>query len=66
MAGTKDGGRKAAITNKKKYGAGFYARIGAAGGKIGRTGGFFADRDLARRAGAVGGRNSRRGAASKK
>lgn len=60
MAGTKAGGRAAAETNKKKYGADFYARIGAVGGKKGRTGGFFANRDLARIAGAKGGRISRR------
>jgi hypothetical protein len=29
MAGTKDGGAKAAATNKAKYGSDFYARIGA-------------------------------------
>jgi general stress protein YciG len=63
MAGTKAGGKKAAATNKKKYGKDFYFRIGTLGGKVGRTGGFYADRDLARRAGEKGGRNSRRGAA---
>jgi general stress protein YciG len=65
MAGTKDGGQKAAATNKTKYGPDFYARIGAAGGKVGRTGGFFANRDLARQAGARGGRISRRGPSKK-
>jgi general stress protein YciG len=33
------------------------------GGQLGRTGGFYADRDLARRAGQKGGRLSRRGPA---
>jgi general stress protein YciG len=61
MAGTKAGGAKAAATNKKKYGSDFYARIGKAGGHIGKTGGFYANRDLARKAGAKGGRLSRRG-----
>lgn len=61
MAGTKLGGQKAAATNKAKYGRDFYARIGAMGGKLGRTGGFYANRELARRAGAIGGRISRRG-----
>lgn len=61
MAGTVDGGRAAAATNKSKYGADFYARIGAIGGKKGRTGGFYANRELARTAGAKGGRISRRG-----
>ena len=60
MAGTKTGGAKAAATNKKKYGGDFYARIGAMGGKNGHTGGFYANRELARRAGAIGGRISRR------
>ena len=60
MAGTKHGGKSAATTNKKKYGADFYARIGAMGGKKGRTGGFYANRELARTAGAKGGRISRR------
>ena len=60
MAGTKAGGEAAAKTNKVKYGADFYAKIGAAGGKKGKTGGFYANRDLAREAGARGGRVSRR------
>ena len=60
MAGTKAGGVKAAKTNKMKHGSDFYAKIGAKGGQLGRTGGFFANRDLARQAGAKGGRISRR------
>ena len=60
MAGTKMGGQAAASTNKAKYGADFYAKIGAMGGKKGRTGGFYANRELARVAGAKGGRISRR------
>lgn len=60
MAGTKPGGRAAAATNRSKYGADFYARIGAMGGKKGKTGGFYANRELARAAGAKGGRISRR------
>jgi general stress protein YciG len=60
MAGTKTGGKAAASTNKTKYGADFYARIGAMGGKKGTTGGFAANRELARIAGARGGRVSRR------
>ena len=64
MAGTKTGGQTAAATNKKKYGSDFYARIGAAGGKKGHSGGFAAGkegRDRARKFGAIGGRLSRRG-----
>ena len=60
MAGTKAGGKAAAATNKAKYGPNFYAKIGAAGGKKGHTGGFFANRELARLAGQKGGRISRR------
>lgn len=60
MAGTKAGGMAAAQTNKAKYGSDFYAKIGAKGGKLGHTGGFAANRDLARVAGAKGGRISRR------
>lgn len=60
MAGTQNGGKAAAATNKKKYGKDFYARIGAMGGKNGHTGGFYANRELARKAGAKGGRISRR------
>lgn len=60
MAGTKAGGKAAAATNKAKYGSDFYAKIGAQGGVKGKTGGFFANRELARAAGAIGGRKSRR------
>ncbi len=60
MAGTKLGGKAAAATNKAKYGADFYAKIGAKGGKLGRTGGFYKNRELAREAGRRGGRISRR------
>ena len=63
MAGTAQGGKKAASTNKAKYGKDFYARIGQMGGKVGRTGGFYANRELARKAGRIGGRISRRGPA---
>jgi general stress protein YciG len=60
MAGTVSGGKAAAKTNKQKYGKSFYKRIGAKGGSKGRTGGFFANRELASQAGAKGGRISRR------
>jgi hypothetical protein len=60
MAGTKQGGKSAAATNKAKYGEDFYKKIGAKGGKKGTTGGFYVNRDLAREAGAMGGRISRR------
>lgn len=69
MAGTKVGGVAAAETNKQKYGADFYARIGAAGGRKGRSGGFASNKkgddgltgkERAAIAGAKGGRISRR------
>ena len=65
MAGTKIGGLKAAAKNKELHGEDFYAVIGAKGGRNGHTGGFAADRELARRCGRIGGRiggmKSRRG-----
>lgn len=64
MAGTKAGGQKAASTNKTRHGKDFYARIGAAGGRKGTTGGFAANKELAREAGRKGGRISRRRKAS--
>lgn len=60
MSGNKVGGAKCAVTNKLKYGNDFYSRIGAIGGRNGHTGGFYADRELARRAGRKGGQVSRR------
>lgn len=72
MAGTKDGGRRAAATNKERHGKDFYARIGSRGGKNGHTGGFASDvvgkdgltgTQRAKIAGAIGGRKSKRGPA---
>lgn len=60
MAGTIKGGKLAAQTNKARYGALFYATIGAKGGKNGHTGGFAANRELARIAGRKGGKKSKR------
>lgn len=60
MTGTLEGGKKAAKTNKTRYGKDFYARIGAVGGRNGHTGGFAANPALARIAGAKGGKKSRR------
>lgn len=60
MPGTIKGGKKAALRNKQRHGADFYARIGAMGGRNGHTGGFAANRDLAREAGRKGGLISRR------
>lgn len=77
MSGTSEGGRKAAELNKKLYGIDFYKRIGAKGGKAGRTGGFAAnipcscdefpfDHVIANCAGKKGGRISRKGMKSHK
>jgi len=59
MAGTKDGGKKAALKNVQRD-PDFYSKIGRKGGQNGRTGGFAANPELARIAGAKGGRISRR------
>ncbi|HSW81804.1 MAG TPA: KGG domain-containing protein [Candidatus Saccharimonas sp.] len=63
MPGTVEGGKLAAKQNQLRHGKDFYARIGAMGGRKGHTGGFAANRDLARAAGRKGGLISRRGKA---
>ena len=66
MAGTKAGGRKAALTNKIRHGKDFYANIGRRGGQNGHTGGFAANPELAKIAGKKGGAKSKRGPAKPK
>ena len=63
MVGTKAGGKKAAATNRKKYGKDFYRELGRKGGRSSHTGGFAANPELVRIAGAKGGSISRRGPA---
>lgn len=72
MSGTKAGGLKARERNLEKYGPDFYKRIGAKGGRNGKTGGFASDvvgddgltgKERAKIAGAKGGKISRRGPA---
>lgn len=63
MPGTRIGGQRAAEKNRKLYGDDFYARIGARGGSATVPKGFAKNRDLARAAGAAGGKKSRRGKA---
>lgn len=59
-ARTVNGGKRAAITIKERYGENFYKEIGAIGGKKSKYGGFYANRELARTAGAKGGKISRK------
>lgn len=66
MAGTREGGLKAAQKNKEKWGEDYYAQIGRKGGQNGHTGGFYQNRKLASEAGKIGGKRSRRGSAKKK
>jgi general stress protein YciG len=63
MSGNTEGGKKAAITNKKRYGRNFYSNIGAKGGAASTTGGFGqgeVGRKRASIAGKIGGTASRR------
>ncbi len=69
MAGTKEGGKRAAMTNKTKYGIDFYARLGSIGGKLSNNGGFaslllsddgLTGRERAAIAGSKGGKISKR------
>ncbi len=72
MSGTLEGGRKAAATNKAKYGKEFYANIGRKGGKNSKNGGFASEKigkdgltgpERAKLAGRKGGTISKRGPA---
>ena len=66
MSGTKEGGKKAVQTNYARHGKDFYREIGRKGGANGHTGGFAANPQLAKIAGAIGGRRSKRGPAKPK
>lgn len=59
MSGTIEGGKKAARTMKDRYGENVYKVMGALGGASSFTGGFFANRELARTAGRIGGSRKR-------
>lgn len=72
MAGTIGGGRKAAATNRAKYGPDFYRNIGRKGGTNGHDGGFaskglgkdgLTGTERAKIYGSIGGKVSRRGRA---
>lgn len=60
MAGTREGGVRAAATNKQRYGLNFYEQIGRKGGRISRGGGFAMNHELAVEAGRKGGKASRK------
>lgn len=64
MAGTRAGGLKAAQKNIDNDPE-FYQKIGRIGGSKSTTGGFYANRELARTAGRKGGMASRRGPSKK-
>lgn len=67
MSGTKEGGKKAALTNMRIQGKDFYQKIGRKGGQSGHTGGFASmDKEKVRECGRKGGKISRRGPAKKK
>lgn len=59
MSGNRIGGQKARDANLARD-PDFYKRIGSIGGKKGTTGGFAANRELARIAGRAGGKISKR------
>ncbi len=67
MSGNKQGGLRAAATNKERHGKDYYARLGKQGGSIkGLKKGFAAmDKDKVRAAGAKGGKLSRPSRAKK-
>ena len=67
MAGSKLGGLKARETNIKLHGIDFYKRIGSMGGKAGDPSkkGFASNIERAKKAGAKGGKISKRGPAKK-
>ena len=60
MAGTHDGGKRAAQNNKARYGDNFYVNIGKKGGHASTGGGFAASPERARWAGRKGGQRSKR------
>lgn len=65
MGGSIAGGKKAALTNKARYGDNFYQVMGSRGGKASKNGGFayfkrIGKEDFIREAGRKGGAKSRR------
>lgn len=65
MAGSKEGGIKAAQTNKERYGDSFYAKLGSKGGSAKVSKGFAKmDIDRVKECGRIGGRLGKRKRAS--
>lgn len=60
------GGLMAAATIKAIYGDDYYRNIGRRGGRNGHVKGFAVNPELAKRAGSIGGKLSKRGPAKKK
>lgn len=62
MAGTREGGKKTEATIKAKYGSDFYTMLGRKGGSAKRKAPrwFEAHPELAKKAGAIGGKRSSR------
>jgi general stress protein YciG len=61
MSGNITCGQKAAAKNKLNHGQDFYRRIGAAGGKLSTTGGFYTNPALASKVGIIGGQRGKQG-----
>lgn len=66
MAGNKAGAIKARQKVIELYGKNFYQKIGRKGGSNGTTGGFAKDRELASKAGKIGGLKSKRSGVANK
>lgn len=61
MSGTKEGGKKAALTNKLRYGEDFYQKIGRQGGKwLGYKGFAMMPTEKVSAAGRLGGSRSKK------
>lgn len=67
-SGTREGGMKAAKTNYERHGNDFYKKLGRMGGSAptDKLKGFAANPELAKVAGAIGGRKSKRGPSKNK
>lgn len=67
MSGTLDGGRKAAKANIERHGKDYYSKLGKLGGSAphNKPRGFAANPELAKKAGKIGGKISKRGPVKK-